>query len=484
MHIAIVGAGYVGLVTAACLAHLGHDVVCVDVDAARVARLHTGDLPVHEPGLDELVAEGLRAGRLRFAGDSGAIRGSELVIVCVGTLDPDEEWDDASVRAAVRDIASDATLPRAIVIRSTLLPGTAADIAREARAIDASVRIAHNPEFTREAVAIADFLSPDRIVIGVDGHDDGAAGSALAESLRRVYTPLEAPVLVTDLTSAETIKVASNVFLAAKITFANEISRLAAATGADAHAVVDGMGLDRRIGRSFLSPGPGFGGSCFPSQARALPRLAHGHGVQTPLMDAIWPSNLRQADWLIDGLERAAGRTVSGMRVALLGLTFKAGTDDLRESPAIRLGRALLERGAHVTVFDPVALDRGVALLRAGGAEADPRASGSMPRAALPMPSVGQARWSWPPSGRSSGRSTGLRWRPPWPVISSWTAGASWTPRRPRRPACAWWRWAWKPRLSRCGRSTTSPTRRPPTRHPPTRHPPTGRAADSTDWRG
>jgi UDPglucose 6-dehydrogenase len=179
-------------------------------------------------------------------------------------------------------------------------------------------------------------------------------------------------VLLTDLTSAETIKVASNVFLAAKITFANEISRLAAATGADAQAVVDGMGLDRRIGRSFLSPGPGFGGSCFPSQARALPRLAHGHGVQTPLMDAIWPSNLRQADWLIDGLERAAGRTVSGMRVALLGLTFKAGTDDLRESPAIRLGRALLERGAHVTVFDPVALDRGAALLRAGGAEADP----------------------------------------------------------------------------------------------------------------
>jgi UDPglucose 6-dehydrogenase len=370
MHIAIVGAGYVGLVTAACLAHLGHDIVCLDVDPARVARLRAGDLPVHEPGLDELVAEGLRERRLAFADDHAAIRGAELAIVCVGTLDPDEEWDDATVRAAVRDLASDPELPRAIVIRSTLLPGTAVDIAREVRTVDASVRIAHNPEFTREAVAVSDFLSPDRIVIGVDGHDDGAAGSALAEALRRVYAPLQAAVLVTDLTSAETIKVASNVFLAAKITFANEISRLAAATGADAQAVVDGMGMDRRIGRSFLSPGPGFGGSCFPSQARALPRLAHGYGVQTPLMDAIWPSNVRQADWLIEGLERAAGRPVAGMRVALLGLTFKAGTDDLRESPAIRLGRGLLARGARVAAFDPVALERGIALLRADAAEA------------------------------------------------------------------------------------------------------------------
>ena len=395
MHIAIVGAGYVGLVTAACLAHLGHDIVCLDVDAARVARLRAGVLPVHEPGLDELVAKGLREGRLRFAEDATAIRGAELAIVCVGTLDPDEEWDDGIVRAAVRDIASDPGLPRAIVIRSTLLPGTAADIARQMQAVDASVRIAHNPEFTREAVAVADFLAPDRVVIGVDGHDDGAAGSALAEALQRVYAPLTAPVLLTDLTSAETIKVASNVFLAAKITFANEISRLAAATGADAQAVVDGMGLDKRIGRSFLSPGPGFGGSCFPSQARALPRLAPGHGVQTPLMDAIWPSNVRQADWLVEGLERAAGRSVSGMRVALLGLTFKAGTDDLRESPAIRLGRGLLARGASLAAFDPVALERGIALLRAAavheadaadGADADPAAV-----ALKPAPSVADA---------------------------------------------------------------------------------------------
>ena len=363
MHLAIVGAGYVGLVTAACLAHVGHDIVCLDVDAARIERLRGGELPVHEPGLDELVAEGLEHGRLRFAADPAEMRGRDLVIVCVGTLDAAEEWDGGIVRAAVHGVAADATLPRHIVIRSTLLPGTAARIAQELRTVDPAVRLAHNPEFTREAAAVGDFLAPDRIVIGVDDHDDGAAGTALAEALAAVYAPLEAPVLVTDLTSAETIKVASNVFLAAKITFANEIARLAAATGADAAAVVDGMGLDRRIGRSFLSPGPGFGGSCFPSQARALPQLAASHGLQTPLLAAIWPSNVSQADWLLDGLERAAGRALAGMRVALLGLTFKAGTDDLRESPALRLGAALLARGATLAAFDPVSLAAGVALL-------------------------------------------------------------------------------------------------------------------------
>lgn len=368
MQIAIVGAGYVGLVTAACLAHIGHDIICLDVDQARIERLRAGQLPVHEPGLDEMVGEGLASGRLRFASDYAAIAGCELAIVCVGTLDAAEEWDGDIVRATVRGIAADASLPRQIVIRSTLLPGTAIGIADEIRDVDPDVRIAHNPEFTREAAAVSDFLSPDRVIIGVDGHDDRGAGTALAETLREVYAPLDAATVVTDLTSAETIKVASNVFLAAKITFANEIARLTAATGADAASVVDGMGLDRRIVRSFLSPGPGWGGSCFPSQARALPRLAHSFGVQTPLMDAIWPSNVSQADWLLDGLERAASRPIGGMRVALLGLTFKAGTDDLRESPAIRLGRALLSRGAVVTAYDPMALENGLAQLKESAA--------------------------------------------------------------------------------------------------------------------
>jgi UDPglucose 6-dehydrogenase len=321
MRIAIVGAGYVGLVTAACLAHLGHDVVVLDVDEARIDGLRAGHVPVHEPGLDDLVAEGLANGRLSFAGTPAAMRGATLTIVCVGTLDLDEEWDGAVVRAAVIALAQDASLPRAIVIRSTLLPGTAMRIAAEARAIDPGVRLAHNPEFTREAVAVADFLAPDRIVIGVDDRGESGA-AALVEALREVYAPLSAPLVVTDLASAEMIKVASNVFLAAKVAFANEIARLAAATGADAQAVVDGMGLDTRIGRSFLSPGPGFGGSCFPSQARALPILAADHAVATPLLDAIWPSNERQGEWLVDGLERALGTSLAGCRVPLLGLTF------------------------------------------------------------------------------------------------------------------------------------------------------------------
>jgi UDPglucose 6-dehydrogenase len=364
MELSVVGAGYVGLVTAACLAHLGHHVTCLDVDHDRIARLREGELPFREPGLDELVEQGLAAGRLRFTSVPEGIHGTELVIVAVGTLDAEEEWTDSVVRAAVRQLAADRAAPRAIVIRSTLLPGTSASIAGEVEPLDPSVVIAHNPEFTREASAVTDFLGPDRIVIGVGrpGHD-GPGAAAVADALRRVYAPLDAPIVVTDLTSAETIKLASNVFLSAKIAFANELARLCAATGADVSAVVDGMGMDARIVRSFLSPGPGFGGSCFPSQARALPDLARRHGVPVPLIDAIWPSNEIQADWLLDRLEELSATPLSQARVALLGLTFKAGTDDLRESPALRVGHRLLHRGATVAAWDPMALQPGVAQL-------------------------------------------------------------------------------------------------------------------------
>ena len=206
------------------------------------------------------------------------------------------------------------------------------------KAIDPRIQLALNPEFTREGAAVSDFMEPDRVVIGVE---DPVGAVPVLDDLRRLYAPLDAPIVVTDLTSAEAIKVASNVFLATKISFANELARLAAALGADVQAVVDGMGLDKRIGRSFLSPGPGFGGSCFPSQSRALPDLARRVGVEAPLMSAIAASNEGQADWLLDRLEQAAGRSVAGWRVALLGLTFKADTDDLRESPALRLARRL-----------------------------------------------------------------------------------------------------------------------------------------------
>jgi UDPglucose 6-dehydrogenase len=365
MQISVVGAGYVGLVTAACFARLGNDVRVLEIDPARVERLRRGELPIHEPGLDELVADGLASRRLSFDTDPASLHGTRLAIVAVGTLDRDGEWTDRTVRATVDGIARDPKAPRAIVIRSTLLPGSAVAIRETALAIHPGLEIAFNPEFTRESTAVNDFLMPDRVVIGVS--DPHRADSAMVDDLRRLYAPLEAPIVVTDLTSAEMIKVASNVFLASKITFANELARLCAAAGADVAAVVDGMGLDKRIGRSFLSPGPGFGGSCFPSQARALPGVARRLGVKTRLIDSIDPSNEDQADWLIDRLELVAGRSIKGWRIGLLGLTFKAGTDDLRESPAIRLARRLVARGASVAAFDPAAGVRAVAELAADG---------------------------------------------------------------------------------------------------------------------
>jgi UDPglucose 6-dehydrogenase len=362
MLISVLGAGYVGLVTGACLAHLGNHVRVVDIDAARIARLREGDVPIHEPGLDELVAEGLANGRLEFHADQSGTHGARLVIVAVGTLDRAGEWTGELVEQAVSLLAADAKAPRHLVVRSTLMPGTAVRLERTARAIDPAVRLCFNPEFTREAVAVRDFLEPDRVVVGA-----GTDAHALVAELHELYAPMERPILDTDLTSAETIKIASNVFLAAKISFANELARLCAATGADVHAVVDGMGLDLRIGRAFLSPGPGFGGSCFPSQVRALPEMARSLGIEAPVISSVDVSNMGQADWLIDGLERAQGSPVAGARIAVLGLTFKANTDDLRESPALRLAERLVVRGAQVVAFDPVATERGVAQLAVGG---------------------------------------------------------------------------------------------------------------------
>ena len=304
MLISVIGAGYVGLVTAACLAHLGNDVRVVDIDAARVERLRAGDVPIREPGLDELTAEGLASGRLSFHAELAATHGTSLVIVAVGTLDRAGEWTAELVEKAVAGLANDADAPRHLVIRSTLMPGTAVRLAALVREIDPRMRVCFNPEFTREANAVRDFLEPDRVVVGA-----GPDADALVAQLHQLYEPMGKPIMDTDLTSAETIKLASNVFLAAKISFANELARLCAATGADVQAVVDGMGLDARIGRAFLSPGPGFGGSCFPSQVRALPDLALHYGVVTPLIASVAPSNHQQALWIIDRLEQVSGQT-------------------------------------------------------------------------------------------------------------------------------------------------------------------------------
>jgi len=384
VEVSVIGAGYVGLVTAACLANMGNRVRCIDIDPHRVERLRQGSLPFSEPNLDRLVRSGCDSGRLVFPSDPDAVRNTELAIVAVGTLDDAGEWTSATVEAAVLALAADRAAPRAIVIRSTLLPGTAMNLASRAGLLDPTVRLAVNPEFTREGSAVTDFLAPQRVVIGVGPGRSDIEGTVddrertLITSLRALFEPLDAPILVTDLTSAELIKVGSNVFLAAKITFANELARLSIATGGDPMAVVEGLGLDDRIGRAFLSPGPGYGGSCFPSQARALPGIARRAGVPTRLIDAIAPSNVDQIGWILEQAERALGEPVAQRRVALLGLTFKANTDDLRESPALRLAAALVHRGAEVVAFDPIATtsaiealarSEGIALIPAGTVE-------------------------------------------------------------------------------------------------------------------
>lgn len=356
MQLALVGAGYVGLVTAACLVRLGHRVRVIDIDAQRVEGLNRGIVPIREPGLDELIDEGLASGRLSFHADVTATHGSRLAIVAVGTLDRAGEWTDRNVLAAAESLARDPDAPRRIVVRSTLLPGTARRIAARLEEIDPTVEFALNPEFTREGSAVNDFLAPDRVVIG----SDGGESQPVVTDLVRLYEPLERPIVVTDLASAEMGKMASNVFLATKIAFANELARICAAVDADVLAVAEVLGLDNRIGRSFLSPGPGFGGSCLPSQARVLPGLARDVGASVPVMASVAESNARQASWIVETVERGIGE-LDGRRVALLGLSFKAGTDDVRESPALTIAQRLVERGATVAAYDPHA-DRAAVL--------------------------------------------------------------------------------------------------------------------------
>ena len=364
--ISVLGAGYTGLVTAACLARMGHTVRCVDRDEERIAELNRGVLPFREPGLDEAVATGLASGRLTFSHDPVALRGTSAVLVAVGTLDSSGEWTANQVEAALAAIVADPDAPRTIVIRSTVLPGTTARLDARARLIDPNVEIAFNPEFTREGTAVNDFFTPDRIVIGTT-RDPAASGAV--HLLRLIYGLLSAPLVVTDAESAELIKVGANVFLALKVGFANEMARLASAVDADVSTVMDGIGLDNRIGRAFLSPGPGFGGSCLPSQSRALPLVADSLGVQTPILAAVDASNRVQADWVVAQVKRQLGSLI-GARVALLGLTFKAGTDDLRESRAMAIARALSRHGVTLTVHDPLAVAAGVEALATAGVTA------------------------------------------------------------------------------------------------------------------
>ena len=345
-RVAVVGAGYVGLTTAACLAHLGHDVTCADVDAAKVASLSDGLIPIHEEGLAELVREGIGAERLRFVvGAAKAVAGAGFVFLCVPTPQgPDGAADMSYVEAVAVEIGPLLEHDAIVVNKSTVPVGSTRVVERALGR--PGVAVVSNPEFLREGSAVSDFLHPDRIVIGADEQ-------SAAISLVELFGSIRSPVVVTDPPTAETIKYASNAFLATKVSFANAIANVCEAVGANVREVVLGMGYDRRIGSEFLRPGPGWGGSCFPKDSAALVRIAEDAGYDFGLLKGVIAVNEEQRSRVVAKAVRMAGGSVKDKVVALWGLTFKARTDDLRDSPALDIAGRLAARGARVRAYDP-----------------------------------------------------------------------------------------------------------------------------------
>lgn len=361
MRIAMVGAGYVGLVSGACFAEFGVEVRVVDTDHAKIAALREGRIPIYEPGLEKLVADNFREGRLAFTTDlAEAVAGAEAVFLAVGTPSRrgDGHADLSFVFAAAEQVARAATGPLVLVTKSTVPVGTGAqvrEIVRGARP-DVAIDVASNPEFLREGSAIGDFMRPDRVVIGVE---PGAAGERALAVLRRLYRPLylfETPIVATAIETAELIKYAANAFLAAKITFINEVADLCEKVGADVHDVARGIGLDGRIGRKFLHPGPGYGGSCFPKDTLAMARTAQDYGSPVRLVEATIAVNEARKAQMADRVIAACGGSVAGKTIAVLGLTFKPETDDMREAPSLVVVPRLVEAGATVRAYDPAGM--------------------------------------------------------------------------------------------------------------------------------
>jgi UDPglucose 6-dehydrogenase len=353
--VGVIGAGYVGLVTAACFAELGHRVVCTDIDAGKVEALQAGRVPIHEPGVEELLRA--HAGRLTFSTDNAdAITASDVVFVCVDT--PPLASGDADLRR-VDAVLSDwprVERPVVLVMKSTVPAGTGARIIRSLAARGLGhVAYVSSPEFLREGSAVHDFLHPDRVVVGAERPE-------AAQTVASLYEPLHAPIVRTDVASAEMIKLAANAFLATKISFINEIANVCEEVGADVEVVATGMGLDARIGQSFLRAGIGYGGSCFPKDVTALKRLAGNSGYHFQLLASVIEVNELQKRRLLGKLRHHLG-PLTGATVALLGLAFKPNTDDVRESPAFVLASRLVAEGACVVAHDPVAAERAAALL-------------------------------------------------------------------------------------------------------------------------
>jgi UDPglucose 6-dehydrogenase len=350
MRVLVCGAGYVGLTTAACLARLGHDTVCFDVDRERVALLAAGTVPLHEPGLEELVRQGL-AGRLGFAAViPGDLRPFDAVVICVGTPPREDGAADLSALWTLGAALAQRLAPGQLVLtKCTVPPGTNRRLAAELRGTGGRLPVVAAPEFLREGSAVADFLAPDRLVFGAATAEDAGAAE-------RLFSAIAAPRLRTSWEGAELIKYASNAYLAVRVSFVNELARLCAAYGTDALEVARGVGLDRRIGTEYFAPGMGYGGSCLPKDVAALLHVARASGHELAVVAAAVRANDEQLDYLVGRLARAAGG-LQGKRIAVWGLAFKAGTDDVRGSPALRLIDRLLAVGADVAAHDPLALD-------------------------------------------------------------------------------------------------------------------------------
>ncbi len=350
--VAVIGAGYVGLPTAATLAHFGHSVVLAERDVAKLALLRSGRMPIVEGGLDDLVADGVTAGRLSFTESAvEAVAGADFVFLCVPTPQGDDGSADVSyVEEAAKEIANHLRPDAIVVNKSTVPVGSATSVGRMIGRSD--VRVVSNPEFLREGTAVHDSLNPDRIVVGAD---DPAA----AASVGGLFSATGAPLIVTDTTTSETIKYASNAFLATKLSFVNALAGLCEEVGADARDVLLGLGYDKRIGFEFLRPGPGWGGSCLPKDTRALLHIAGSAGYDFSLLAGTIASNDEQLARVVGKVETAAGGTLDGAPVAVWGLTFKANTDDRRDSPGVHVARRLVELGARVQAFDPTVQAQG-----------------------------------------------------------------------------------------------------------------------------
>ena len=364
MRLAMIGTGYVGLVSGACFSEFGHTVICVDKNERIVERLRRGEIPIYEPGLERVVERNVEAGRLSFTTDMAeAVADADAVFIAVGTPSRrgDGHADLSYVYAAAEEVAAAAPSPCVIVNKSTVPVGTGAeveDIARKA-APEKKISVASNPEFLREGSAIEDFMRPDRVVVGVcDEHAE--------EVLRAIYRPLslrEVPLLVSDRETAELIKYAANAFLAVKISYINEMADLCEKVGADVQTVAKGIGLDNRIGPKFLHAGPGYGGSCFPKDTLALLRTSEEAGAPVRIVQATVDVNNRRKDAMADRVIAACGGDVNGKRIAALGLAFKPNTDDMRDSPALDIISKLAEAGASVAAYDPAAMEAAAPLL-------------------------------------------------------------------------------------------------------------------------